>query len=78
MTPKAADSRENLEDLFAFESILAKVSSRFVNLEPAEVDREIEEAQRQVCECLGLDLAARLRAGRGAEPAGAVGDGGAD
>ena len=58
MTPKAAVSRENLEDLFAFESVLAEVSSKFVNLEPAEVDREIEEAQRRVCECLDLDLSA--------------------
>ena len=38
--------------------MLADLSSRFVNLEPAEVDREIEEAQRRVCECLGLDIAA--------------------
>ena len=37
MTPKAAVSRENLEDLFAFELVLAEVSSKFVNLEPAEV-----------------------------------------
>jgi PAS domain S-box-containing protein len=58
MTPKAAVSRQNREDLFAFESVLAEVSSKFVNLEPAEVDREIENAQRRVCECLDLDLSA--------------------
>jgi PAS domain S-box-containing protein len=58
MIPKGAVSRENLEDLFAFESVLAEMSSKFVNLEPADVDREIEEAQRRVCECLDLDLAA--------------------
>ena len=47
-----------LEDRLRFESMLADLSSRFVNLEPADVDREIEDAQRQVCECLGLDIAA--------------------
>ena len=44
MTPKAADSRENLEDLFAFESVLAEVSSRFVNLEPAEQIENFKKA----------------------------------
>ncbi len=47
-----------LEERLQFESMLADLSSRFVNLEPAEVDREIEDAQRRVCECLGLDIAA--------------------
>jgi hypothetical protein len=47
-----------LEERLRFESMLADLSSRFVNLEPAEVDREIEDAQRRVCECLGFDIAA--------------------
>ena len=47
MIPKGAVSRENLEDLFAFESVLAEMSSKFVNLEPADVDREIEDALRE-------------------------------
>ena len=38
--------------------MLSDLSSRFVNLEPAGVDREIVDSQRRVCECLGLDLAA--------------------
>ena len=46
------------EERLAFETMLSDLSSRFVNLEPADVDREIEEAQRRVCECLGLDIAA--------------------
>ncbi len=44
-------------DRLTFESMLADLSSRFINLEPSEVDREIEDAQRRVCECLGLDIA---------------------
>ena len=58
MTPKVAVLQSDLEARLRFESMLAELSSRFVNLEPAEVDREIEEAQRRVCECLDLDLSA--------------------
>ena len=36
-----------------FETLIAELSSRFVNLPPAEVDREIEDALRRVCEPLG-------------------------
>jgi formate hydrogenlyase transcriptional activator len=33
------------------------LSSRFINLPPGEVDREIEHALRRVCEFFGIDLA---------------------
>jgi PAS domain S-box-containing protein len=50
------------EDLLSvrlnFETLLADLSSRFVHVSPEEVDGEIEGAQRRVCECLDLDLAA--------------------
>jgi PAS domain S-box-containing protein len=36
--------------------LLADISSRFVNVAPDELDGAIGEAQRQVCECLRLDL----------------------
>lgn len=36
--------------------LIAGLSSRFVDLAPGDVDREIGDAQRQVCEYLGLDL----------------------
>ena len=58
MKPKTAVLHTDLEDRLRFESMLADLSSRFVNLQPGEVDREIEDAQRRVCECLGLELAA--------------------
>ncbi len=56
MTPQGPTADPAIEDRLAFESVLAEVSSRFVNLPPDRVDREIEAAQRQVCECLDLDL----------------------
>lgn len=34
---------------------LGRLSARFVNLPPERVDGEIEDAQRQICETLGLD-----------------------
>ena len=40
-----------------FETLIADLSLRFINLAPAEVDREIEDALRRVCELLGIDLA---------------------
>ena len=46
-----------LEDHEQFGDLLAELSSRFINLEPSEVDREIEVGLRRVCEHLGVDLA---------------------
>ena len=40
-----------------FEALIADLSSRFVNLPPDDLDREIEDALRRVCEPLGIDLA---------------------
>jgi len=56
MVTKAASQSPDLQDRLRFETMLSDLSSRFVNLEPADVDREIEEAQRRVCDCLGLDI----------------------
>jgi formate hydrogenlyase transcriptional activator len=47
---------EHLESLLEFETLISDLSSRFINLPPGDVDREIEGAQRRVCECLALDL----------------------
>jgi PAS domain S-box-containing protein len=38
-------------------SLIADISSKFVNLPPSEVDREIEDAQRRIFELLDLDVA---------------------
>jgi PAS domain S-box-containing protein len=55
-------SAEQLEQLLEFETLIADLSSRFINLPADEVDRAIEDAQRRVCEALGLDLAALWQA----------------
>jgi len=58
MTDSVTVQSSVLEERLAFETLLSDLSSRFVNLESAEVDREIDNALRQICECLGLDIAA--------------------
>ena len=50
-------SAEHLGSLLEFETLISDLSSRFINLPPGEVDREIEDALRRVCEPLGIDLA---------------------
>jgi signal transduction histidine kinase len=57
MAEQARPSADRLESRLEFETLLADLSSRFINLPPAEVDREIEDALRRVCELLGIDLA---------------------
>jgi PAS domain S-box-containing protein len=47
----------DLEERLQFEELLADLSSKFVNLLPAEVDPLIEHALRRVCESIGIDLA---------------------
>jgi PAS domain S-box-containing protein len=47
-----------LEARVRFEALLAELSSRFVNLPPVEVDREIFDAHRRICECLDIDISA--------------------
>lgn len=49
------DSRECVERLH-FETLLSELSARFVNVPADQVDVEIENAQRRICDCLGLDL----------------------
>jgi formate hydrogenlyase transcriptional activator len=53
-----ADLRRELEERLRFEAMLSEISARFVNLPADRIDDEIEDAQRRICECLGLDLSA--------------------
>jgi PAS domain S-box-containing protein len=48
---------ERFASRLEFETLVSDLSSRFIDLHPGEVDREIEEALRRVCELLGVDLA---------------------
>ena len=57
MTSKGSVKHGHIQDPLAFEVMLADLSSKFVNLPPAEVDHEIEEALRRVCEHIGIDFA---------------------
>jgi formate hydrogenlyase transcriptional activator len=57
MVDPARPSLEHLASLLEFETLIAELSSRFINLPPGEVDRAIEDALRRVCELLGIDLA---------------------
>jgi len=45
-----------LEERLRFETLIADLSSKFVNLPAGEVDREIMEAQRRLCQFLSLDF----------------------
>jgi formate hydrogenlyase transcriptional activator len=51
-----ADLRRKQEELLRLETLLVEISARFVNLPTGQIDSEIEDAQRRICECLGLDL----------------------
>ena len=55
---KDPHKRWGVEDRLRFESMLASLSARFVSVSAAALDAEIEDAQRLVCESLGLDLSA--------------------
>lgn len=57
MVDPARPAAEHLGSRLEFETLISDLSSRFINLPPDEVDREIEDAMRRVCESLGVDLA---------------------
>ena len=46
------------EEQLRFETLLADLSARFINIPSNQVDETIVDAQRLVCESLGLDLSA--------------------
>jgi len=58
MTLQVVDPVSEVRHRISFERLLADLSSRFINLAPRSVDDAIDDAQRGVCEMLGLDLAA--------------------
>ncbi len=58
-------AEESLLDRLEFESMLADISTNFVNLSAEKIDGEIEEAHRRVCECIGLDFSALWQVRKG-------------
>jgi PAS domain S-box-containing protein len=57
MTRANADQARDPDAPAPFETLLSEVSSRFINVRPEDVDREVEDALRRVCETLGIDYA---------------------
>ncbi len=55
MTQAEAYLRKELEARLRFVMMLTEISSGFINMPANQVDRGIQNAQRQVCECLDLD-----------------------
>jgi formate hydrogenlyase transcriptional activator len=51
-------AEESVKERLEFESLLADISTRFVNLPAEQIDGEIEDAHRRVCECFSLDFSA--------------------
>jgi formate hydrogenlyase transcriptional activator len=49
------DLQTELERRLRFKALLTEIFARFVNLSADQVDREIEDAQRAISECLGLE-----------------------
>jgi PAS domain S-box-containing protein len=47
-----------VEERLAFETLLSDLSARFVNVPADQLDKEILDAQRRICECLDLDASA--------------------
>ena len=54
-------AEKTLRDRLKFETMLAKISARFVNLPPEEVDREIELALKAILDFFRVDRAGLVR-----------------
>ena len=50
--------RTELEERLRFETLLAEISARFLNLPADRIDSHIEDAQRRICKLLDLDRSA--------------------
>jgi len=57
ITQKIEASRES-EERLRFETLLYKLSTNFVNLPDDQIDSEINQGMRDICEYVGLDFAA--------------------
>jgi len=55
MKQKEKDPSQELTDRFRFETMLADISTGFINIPADQVDHAILDSQRRVCECLDLD-----------------------
>ncbi len=58
MSLETTSPHAELEARLRFETLIAELSLKFISLAPGEVDREIMDAERQICDLLGLDISA--------------------
>jgi two-component system, LuxR family, sensor kinase FixL len=56
MSPEDTSTHMELDERLRFETLIADLSSKFVNLAAEDVEKVILEAQRDICEFLGLDV----------------------
>ena len=49
------DLQIELQERLRFETLVSDISARFVNVPADQVDSEIEDAQRRICECLKIE-----------------------
>ncbi|WP_419656152.1 GAF modulated two component system response regulator, sigma54-specific [Desulfosarcina variabilis str. Montpellier] len=49
-------AENHLASLRRFEALVTDISTQFVNLPADLIDAEIEDAQRRICECIGVNL----------------------
>jgi formate hydrogenlyase transcriptional activator len=61
MTRAEEALRTELEERLRFEALLADLSARFVHVAADQLDPLIEEAQRRMCQALGLDRSTLLQ-----------------
>jgi len=55
MSSREDNLQSEFDEHLRFEALLIDLSARFVNVPADQVDSEIEDAQRRICECLRLD-----------------------
>jgi PAS domain S-box-containing protein len=55
VVPSRPDLQLELQERLRFETLVADISARFVNVPADQVDSEIQEAQRRICECLKIE-----------------------
>lgn len=50
------DAPVGIETQLRFETLIANISTNFINIPTRDIDREIEAAQKNICQFLGLDI----------------------
>jgi PAS domain S-box-containing protein len=58
MAEAEPQSRERPQHLVAFETLIADLGTRFINLPAQDLDRELADVLRRICDWFGIDFAA--------------------